>query len=336
MANPYSRLDADAGSRRLADEVIPVRLVLHDLHWHVGFKSLVMFGLFYVVYVTLSTLRMDWWSGHTTLSWLNEASSGVPSLTDASTIREIASFLDGDLTKVVGALKERCPQCDVGITSLSTDLTFLGLTEFVCSDFDSTAGSSLYPPRDCVAVDAAWASHPSSTSAPCCTNATLVRASVAMMTEALAYGITEMSLSKLLSGGSDPSYSSTEYFADANVRDKHFVLQLIVSRSMHMAAIEYHAQYIDPKNAPGVLEASTTFWSFDFSNQPLQAFLLLLMFLAGLGTLLHDHADELSGMFYDAPPSPAALAAAATRRYSPTKQILASKGGGGEGSRRRA
>ena len=74
-----------------------------------------------------------------------------------------------------------------------------------------TCITSYYPSRDCVEEDAAWALNPSSLTAPCCANATLVRASVAMMTEALAYGITELDLETLLSGGTDPSYSSSTH-----------------------------------------------------------------------------------------------------------------------------
>ena len=80
----------------------------------------------------------------------------------------------------------------------------------VCSDFDSEKGSAAYPSRNCEVDDARWAMAPSSLSAPCCENATLVRASVAMMTESLAYGITTLPLGQLLSGGSDNTYSSAE------------------------------------------------------------------------------------------------------------------------------
>lgn len=105
-----------------------------------------------------------------------------------------------------------CTNCLLGLTPQSRDMTYLDLEDFVCSGFDSVTGERRYPARDCEQADRAWAASPSSLTAPCCDNSTLVRASIAMMTEALAYGITELPLETLLSGGSDPSYSSTEYF----------------------------------------------------------------------------------------------------------------------------
>ena len=131
----------------------------------------------------------------------------------------------GSLVDVVSELKRICTNCEVGLTPKQRDMTFLGLDDFICSDFDSTVGQRHYPSRNCPLEDAAWAASPSSLTAPCCSNATLVRGSVAMMTESIAYGITELPLTRLLGGGSDPSYSSTEYFVNHYVETKAFILQ---------------------------------------------------------------------------------------------------------------
>ena len=157
-------------------------------------------------------------------------------------IVDVASYLDESLALVVAELQTICSTCLVGITPHAQDMTFLGLEDFVCSDFHSSAGSQYYPPRDCAAEDAAWAAYPSSDSAPCCRNATLTRASVAMMTEELAYGITHLPLATLLAGGSDPSYDSTEYFVQFYAQRRRFIVQLIVSRAQRMAATAYHAK----------------------------------------------------------------------------------------------
>ena len=155
-------------------------------------------------------------------------------------VSQIATYLDGSLARVVDELNSICEHCEVGLTPHSRDMTFLSLEDFICSDFDSKDGERDYPSRDCALEDRAWAAGPSSLTAPCCANATLVKASVAMMTEALAYGITELPLETLLSGGTDPSYSSTEYFVSFYIDKKSFILQLIVSRSQRMAGTSFY------------------------------------------------------------------------------------------------
>ena len=155
-----------------------------------------------------------------------------------------------------------CAACEVGLTPQRRDMTFLSLEDFVCSDFDSRHGSNYYPSRDCESEDADWAAHPSSLSAPCCANATLVTASIAMMTESLALGVTEMPLDTLLSGGTDPSYSSTEYFINHHVTEDNFLLQLIVSRSQRMAGSSFHVVEGDA-DAPNRVQILPIYWSFN-------------------------------------------------------------------------
>ena len=103
-----------------------------------------------------------------------------------------------------------CPGCDVGLNltlyppslaewlhpgckrqseraPLSTpqagDMFSLTLSDFSCSDFDSQAGSSNYPKRDCPAENEAWAKFPSVETAPCCSNYTLAIGSLLLMAE---------------------------------------------------------------------------------------------------------------------------------------------------------
>ena len=215
---PYAALvdlEGDASfSRGVESCELPVRRVLTELHWFAHVKSLTAFLLFYIACVGLATVRMDWWTGYETLTWLAEAHEnvGVLPLSQAETVSEISTYLGGSLSVVVSELKDICANCEVGITSRKEDMTFLGLEDFVCSDFDSVEGSAFYPERNCSEVDVQWAEAPTSLSAPCCSNQTLVKASVEMMTEALIYGIDFLPLTTLLNGGSDPSYDSVNYF----------------------------------------------------------------------------------------------------------------------------
>ena len=165
----------------------PMRLVLSEVKWFNGMKSLLLFLFFYIIYVSISVIRIDWWEGHQTLSWLDEAheTAHVTPMEQYASVGEISRYLEKDLGKVARELHDICRNCELGITPLSQDMQFLGLTDFVCSDFNSEEGSEHYPSRDCALEDAQWSKHPTSTSAPCCGNATLVTASMGMMTEHL-------------------------------------------------------------------------------------------------------------------------------------------------------
>ena len=240
--------------------------------------------------IALSTVRLDWWHGHQTLVWLEEAHSkaGVAPLTSAEEVVDIANYLDGSLGKVIGELDAMCTNCEVGLTPKRSDMTYLSLADFICSDFDSVEGSAAYPSRDCTQVDTLWAASPSSLTAPCCTNATLVRASVAMMTEALAYGITELPLQTLLSGGTDPSYSSTEYFVQHYIDRYSFILQLIVSRDQRMVGVSNYASKTASVDAPSRVNVVPGYWSFNYQASKMQSILSGIMLVGGFFTFAHD------------------------------------------------
>ena len=166
---------------------LPMRLVLSEVKWFNGMKSLLLFLFFYILYVSTSVIRIDWWEGYQTLSWLDEAheTARVTPMEKYASVGEISKYLEKDLGKVARELHDICRNCELGISPRSQDMQFLGLTDFVCSDFKSEEGSEHYPSRDCAVEDARWSKHPTSTSAPCCDNATLVTASMGMMTEHL-------------------------------------------------------------------------------------------------------------------------------------------------------
>jgi hypothetical protein len=78
-----------------------------------------------------------------------------------------------------------CPNCHLAMTAEVKDMKDLGMRDFVCSDFLSRPGDTNYPPRDCDAANSLWAAAPSARTSPCCTNSTLVTASIMMMARAL-------------------------------------------------------------------------------------------------------------------------------------------------------
>lgn len=74
-------------------------------------KSLISFGVFYTTFVALSTLRMDYWHGHETLTWLTNAheETHLSSMAEAEHMTQIAAYLDGSLAPVSCRLLQ--PMC---------------------------------------------------------------------------------------------------------------------------------------------------------------------------------------------------------------------------------
>ena len=258
---------------------LPLRSTLAELLWLERCKTLVNFFLFFALYTLLTTLRVDWWKGTQTLHWLDEAheGAGLQPISSAETTEEVALMLEDGIPAVISHLKSICKTCGVGVTPEQQDLAFLGLDSFICSDFDSLEGVTSYPPRDCAEADATWAAAPSSRSAPCCGDPKLVTASIAMMVEALVYGTTTMPLRTLLNGGSDPSFSSTEYFVRHYIDSYQFIMQLVVSQRGRMAAVQYHANWVDREDAPERLTPRTTYWSFNYQASGMLDMLRLMM-----------------------------------------------------------
>lgn len=54
-------------------------------------------------------MRLDWWHGHETLGWLEEAhkKAGVRPLTNAEEVVQIAEYLDGSLGRVINEVRRR-------------------------------------------------------------------------------------------------------------------------------------------------------------------------------------------------------------------------------------
>ena len=263
---------------------LPARRVLVSLHRLTSLKTLTLFTSFFLSVAVLSMARIDTATGRQSMSWLRRAHRNVnlQPLNHLDTTQEIAEFYDTGLPAVVLSLHQICPHCAVGITPHARELQFLGLESFICSSFESAQGSEEYPNRDCAAADRAWAKHPTSTSAPCCSNATLVMASIAMMTERNEYGIQAMPLATLLTGGSDPSYDSVPRFITKYIDQHQFLVQVVISQDQHMAAAQYHAHWINKENAPGLVRTEATYWSFNYSNPHLATQLqaIMLAFLA--------------------------------------------------------
>ena len=142
---------------------------------------------------------------------------------DIETARDLTTFVEIGLLGIMDAMASTgsdaiCPACGLGVTPQAGDMFSLELSDFICADFDSFAGSSDYPARDCAPDDAAWAASPSVNSAPCCVNNTLARASLLLMAEYGVGGPAGESLENLLAHDSGYVFNAFNAWTVAQVR----------------------------------------------------------------------------------------------------------------------
>ena len=265
---------------------LPARKVLNHLQWIANCKSLLLFVATYTLFASINSRRMDVSFGHQTLKWLSEAhvDVGLKPLDKLDDVEPISIMMQDGLPRVVTSLQNICHECNVGLTTHYEDLRFLGLESFLCSDFDSQQNSEVYPTRDCAVQDARWAAAPSSDTAPCCKNATLVKASIKIMAQHESDGRTTSTLQRLQVGNE----AATLEFVKRHVNSDQFLMQLIVSRRQRMAATQYRASWVDHEGAPTKLDTMATYWSANYSIPWELASLRLALLVALVMTFMHD------------------------------------------------
>ena len=269
--------------------LLPVRRVAEELNWLENFRGFVLFLLFFACYFSLNTVRLDWWKGHETIKML-EATRDVlkiPRLTDGGSLKEANTYLVHGLPEIAVSLKKhRCLNCKIGITPINHDMNHLSMAQFICSDFLSIAGSDEYPSRDCAAADAAFALNPSATedTTPCCADATLVRASVAAMAAVGTSAEVPQTLEGLLSGVDE----LTSQLLEKRIDESGGLYQVIASRELRMAGIQYYATWDDKENAPGQITPKSQFWTFSYNHGVVKEYLLILVLAFGILSLMHE------------------------------------------------
>ena len=269
--------------------LLPVRRVAEELNWLENFRGFILFGLFFACYFALNTVRLDWWTGHETIKMLEASRDGlkIPALVDTGSLKDANTYLVHGLPEIVVSLKEnRCLNCKVGITPINHDMNHLSMGQFICSDFLSIADSDEYPSRDCPAADAAFALNPSATeeTTPCCSDATLVRASVAAMAAVGTSVEVPETLEELL-GGVD---ELTSQLLEKHIDESGVLYQVIVSRELRMAGIQYYATWDDKVNAPGRITPKSQFWSYSYDHDVAKDYMLVLVLAFGILSLMHE------------------------------------------------
>ena len=162
----------------LPDKPLKQLLRLHKL------REFLLLGFYFALSLILFDLEADWNFAHDTYDvYTKTVEKGLKyePFIERKLVSKNVDFLQPQLTNITNTLGIFCRDCKVGVTSIAQSLDSFTLADFVCSDFDSIAGTTDYPPRDCMAANADYAMSPSANKAPCCKLPQLVQASMAIM-----------------------------------------------------------------------------------------------------------------------------------------------------------
>ena len=156
---------------------------LKQLHRFHKLREFLIFSLYFAFSLFLFDLESDWTFAHTTYDLYEKArkANQYNAFDQRIIVPANVDFLQPELTNMTEKLARLCQDCRVGVTSLAQSLDSFTLQDFVCSDFDSIAGSNDYPDRDCLLANQEYAAAPSPLKAPCCAIPQLVQASMATM-----------------------------------------------------------------------------------------------------------------------------------------------------------
>ncbi|CAK0796803.1 unnamed protein product, partial [Prorocentrum cordatum] len=255
--------------------LIMARLARADLKRYLRWRGLVFYSAFFMFYMWLANWFIDWeFAGRTFDFFENgqvlEGSADGDGFLELSTVSEIALFMS-NLSRQIEAVHRVCPRCQVGATENSLDIRRLSLRDFFCSDFMIGEGSNSNSGRNCDVIDAAWAERPNVTTAPCCTNATLIHASFVLMAIASRFPDAEewqeggnASLESLSLRYDDSIMENVVDYISRALRGSQNIVQVIISRNLRMTGICYRAWHQDQDWEPGYAHTSKAFWSMRF------------------------------------------------------------------------
>eukprot|EP00403_Amphidinium_massartii_P014175 CAMPEP_0178418320 /NCGR_PEP_ID=MMETSP0689_2-20121128/25026_1 /TAXON_ID=160604 /ORGANISM="Amphidinium massartii, Strain CS-259" /LENGTH=801 /DNA_ID=CAMNT_0020039707 /DNA_START=60 /DNA_END=2461 /DNA_ORIENTATION=+ len=315
----------------VASEIlVPVAKLYHDLRLRSQVKDLLLSVAFIAVFSWFSYHRFDpVWGYETRLiyntaldqmggipaaenSWCDDDTRMTEGNTNAScwwqfedlqNLADVSHFLTDRLSGMSPVLHEVCPECSLAVTTSPQNVYALGVRDMVCSDFESDGLG--YRARDCNAVDQEWRAHPRSYSTPCCTNQTLMEASILLMAwqffqdvdsyleeeERLGLGGQSL-LRELLSdgtptalvegeGGVDCNFTSREVsstnrqdldniffcYLYQNIDDAGHFMQVIISRRERLLGMNFDAELRDKRGwSASWIRPTVRLWSFRFDD----------------------------------------------------------------------
>ncbi|KAG8457576.1 hypothetical protein KFE25_003730 [Diacronema lutheri] len=289
---------------------VALRPAVHDLDQAEGVKGFVLFALYFSAYFVLQAVRIDAAWGRSTLQWFEEARRGdvvtdvppVSALLEPSCgwrgvsrdgepcfwpfehltrVSQVVDFVGAGIPQLLTAMRIACPRCDLALTQSAADMERLNLTDFVCSDFSSESGTDAYPTRACAVENARWAAAPSTSSAPCCDDARLVRFSLELM------GAAAMGDRPEAPRDAERARAGARAFVESAI-DGGYVVQLIVSRAQRMVGIEHHARWVSKEWSPDRVVTRLAYWSYRYDDWRTQAQLARLTTALALLCVTHE------------------------------------------------
>ena len=108
-------------------------------------RQFAIFAVFFILYLTIVDIRSDWPFARLTYERWEMAihDLNVEEFNQHTNMGETIKFLDTEVPNIFFVLKmSKCQNCEVALTDIAVDLSSLSLLQFICSDFDSTEGSS--------------------------------------------------------------------------------------------------------------------------------------------------------------------------------------------------
>ena len=130
---------------------------------------------------------------------LHSGEKCVLAFRDAIEVDDLYNFLTTELLDIPGALFEVCENCAMSITQSPKGIQVLTEADFICTDSDvhefGTAELTTKP--SCMldeligqpgSIDYEWAANPTTLTAPCCNNATLILASMLLLSRSSLSG----------------------------------------------------------------------------------------------------------------------------------------------------
>ena len=161
---------------------------------------------------------------------------------DAIEVDDLYNFLTTELLDIPGAMVEVCENCAMSITQSPKGIQVLTEADFICTDSDvhEFGNAELTEKPSCMleeligqpgSIDYEWAANPTTLTAPCCNNATLILASMLLLSrsELAGGGVAADTLVNLMSTNADRLNDAKRGFVLQHVHGDGNFVQVLIS-----------------------------------------------------------------------------------------------------------
>jgi len=189
---------------------------------------------------------------------LHSGEKCVLAFRDAIEVDDLYNFLTTELLDIPGALFGVCENCAMSITQSPKGIQVLTEADFICTDSDvhefGTAELTTKP--SCMldeligqpgSIDYEWAANPTTLTAPCCNNATLILASMLLLSRSSLSGggVAADDLADLMLMNANRLNDAKRGFVLQHVHGDGNFVQVLVSRGERVLGLKYGAFFQD-------------------------------------------------------------------------------------------